>query len=105
MALCPSRRPGSPLTWGPRPSLAAEEAQGPARAGPAEGRAGAAAGEGGSVAEHGPREFVGERVPALNPLVLVLQAVKPVLQALALGVDAQDHATCRRGAEGAAGTQ
>ena len=53
------------------------------------------AGGGGSVAEHGPRELVGERVPALDPLVLVLQAIKPVLQALALGIDAQNHAACR----------
>lgn len=61
------------------------------------GRAGVgAAGRwGGSVAEHGPRELVGERVPALDPLVLVLQAIKPVLQALALGIDAQNHAACR----------
>lgn len=57
---------------------------------------------GGSVAEHGPRELVGECVPALYPLVLVLQAVKPVLQALSLGIDAQNHATCR-GEPGAAG--
>lgn len=46
-----------------------------------------AAGGGQSVAEHSPREFVGECVPALYPLVLVLQAVKPVLQTLTLGVD------------------
>lgn len=50
---------------------------------------------GGSVAEHGPWQLVGERVPALDPLVLVLQAIKPVLQALALGIDAQNHAACR----------
>lgn len=53
---------------------------------------GAAAGGGWSVAEHSPWELVGERVPALYPLVLVFQAVKPVLQALTLSVDAQDHA-------------
>lgn len=46
-----------------------------------------------SVAEYSPWELIGERVPTLNPLVLVLQAVKPVLQALALGVDAQNHTT------------
>lgn len=63
---------------------------------------GVAAGGGRSVAEHSPREFIGQRVPALYPLVLVLQAVKPVLQALALGVDAQNHTTCRRGVKGAA---
>lgn len=40
-------------------------------------------------------------MPALDPLVLVLQAVKPVLQALALGIDAQNHTTCRRGARAA----
>lgn len=61
-----------------------------------------AAGGGRSVAEHSPREFIGERVPALYPLILVLQAVKPVLQALALGVDAQNHTTYRRGVKGAA---
>lgn len=54
---------------------------------------GAAAGGGQSVAEHSPREFVGQCVPAFNPLVLVLQTVKPVLQALALGIDAQNHTT------------
>lgn len=69
----------------------AEEAQGQACLGPG---AGAAAAGGQSVTEHGPWELVGERVPALDPLVLVLQAVKPVLQALALGVDAQNHAAC-----------
>lgn len=63
---------------------------------------GVAAGGGWSVAEHSPREFIGERVPALYPLILVLQAVKPVLQALALGVDAQNHTTYRRGVKGAA---
>lgn len=74
-----------------------EEAQGQACAGPGGGgRAGGwAGGRGRSVAEHGPRELVGECVPALYPLVLVLQAVKPVLQALSLGVDAQNHAACR----------
>ena len=56
---------------------------------------GAAGRRGGSVAEHGPRELVGECVPSLYPLVLVLQAVKPVLQALSLGIDAQNHAACR----------
>lgn len=69
------------------------------RARPALGQA--AGRQGGSVAEHGPRELVGECVPALYPLVLVLQAVKPVLQALSLGIDAQNHAACR-GEPGAA---
>lgn len=49
-----------------------------------------------SVAEYSPWELIGERVPTLNPLVLVLQTVKPVLQALALGIDAQNHPTCGR---------
>lgn len=53
-----------------------------------------------SVAEYSPWELIGERVPTLNPLVLVLQAVKPVLQALALGVDAQNHTTCGRDQRG-----
>lgn len=54
-----------------------------------------------SVAEHSPWELAGERVPALDPLVLVLQAVKPVLQALPLGIDAEDHTACRgRGGRG-----
>ena len=57
-----------------------------------------------SVAEHSPWELAGEHVPALDALVLVLQAVKPVLQALPLGVDAQNHTTCRR-TGGAAGAQ
>lgn len=56
-----------------------------------------------SVAEHSPRELVGECVPTLNPLVLVLQAVKPVLQALALGIDAQNHSTYERGQRGSQG--
>lgn len=60
------------------------------------------AGGGRSVAEHGPREFVGERVPAFDPLVFVLQAVKPMLQALALGIDAQNNTACGRGVERAA---
>lgn len=42
-------------------------------------------------------------MPALDPLVLVLQAVKPVLQALALSIDAQNHASCKKGAKGGAG--
>lgn len=46
-----------------------------------------------SIAEYSPWELIGECVPALNPLVLVLQAVKPVLQALPLGIDAQNHTT------------
>lgn len=46
-----------------------------------------------SVAEYSPWELIGERVPTLNPLVLVLQTVKPVLQALTLGIDAQNHPT------------
>lgn len=50
-----------------------------------------------SVAEHSSRELVGERVPTLNPFVLVLQTVKPVLQALTLGVDTQNHSACGRG--------
>lgn len=49
-----------------------------------------------SVAEYSPWELIGERVPTLNPLVLVLQTVKPVLQALTLGIDAQNHPTCGR---------
>lgn len=64
---------------------------------------GAAAGGGWSVAEHSPWELVGERVPALYPLVLVFQAVKPVLQALTLSVDAQDHAACKNRAKWVAG--
>lgn len=46
-----------------------------------------------SVAEHSPWELIGERVPTLDPLVLVLQAVKPMLQALPLRIDAQNHST------------
>lgn len=46
-----------------------------------------------SVAEYSPWELIGECMPTLNPLVLVLQAVKPVLQALTLGIDAQNHST------------
>jgi hypothetical protein len=42
-------------------------------------------------------------VPALNPLVLVLQAVKPVLQALAFGIDAQNHAACGSGQQSGQG--
>lgn len=68
------------------------------------GGGGGGSGRRASVAEHGPRELAGECVPALDALVLVLQAVKPVLQALPLGVDAQNHATCGR-TGGAAGAQ
>lgn len=63
---------------------------------------GAAAGGGWSVAEHSPWEFVGESVPALYPLVLVFQAVKPVLQAFTLSIDAQNHTSCRKGVKGVA---
>lgn len=68
------------------------------------GGGGGGSGRRASVAERGPRELAGECVPALDALVLVLQAVKPVLQALPLGVDAQNHATCGR-TGGAAGAQ
>lgn len=74
--------------WGLRPLVAAEEAQSQACVGPSDSKGRRGGRWGRSVAEHGPREFVGERVPAFDPLVLVLQAVKPVLQALALGIDA-----------------
>lgn len=71
--------------------MAAERAQGWTCAGWVGGA------DGTSVAEHSPRELICECVPALNPLVLVLQAIKPVLQAFTLGIDAQNHSTCRRG--------
>lgn len=41
----------------------------------------------GSVAEDGAWQLVGQRVPALDFLVLVLQAVKPVLQPLPFGIN------------------
>lgn len=46
-----------------------------------------------SVAEDSSWQLVGECVPALDLLVLVLQAVEPMLQPLALGIDAQHHTT------------
>lgn len=48
-----------------------------------------------SVAEDSPWQLVCQRVPALDFLVLVLQAVKPVLQPLAFGVDPQHDSTLR----------
>lgn len=41
----------------------------------------------GSVAEHGARQLVGQRVPALDFLVLVFQAVEPVLEPLPFGIN------------------
>lgn len=41
----------------------------------------------GSVAKDGTRQLVGQRVPALDFLVLVLQAVEPVLQPLPFGIN------------------
>lgn len=38
------------------------------------------------------RELIGERVPAFDFLVLVFEAVEPVLQPLTVGVDPQRHA-------------
>lgn len=41
----------------------------------------------GSVAEDGAGQLVGQRVPALDFLVLVFQAVEPVLQPLPFGIN------------------
>lgn len=40
-----------------------------------------------------------QSVPALNPLVLVLQTLIPVLQPLSFGSDTQLTATCQGGSE------
>lgn len=41
----------------------------------------------------GPRQLVGQDVPPLHPPALVLQAVHPVTEGVALGVTAQADAT------------
>lgn len=44
--------------------------------------------------ESGSRQFVGQRVPALDLLAFVLQAVNPVLQGVPLWLTSQRHTPC-----------
>lgn len=47
----------------------------------------------GLVVAEGSRQLVGQDVPPLHPLALVLQAVSPVTEGVALGLGAQTDAT------------
>lgn len=47
----------------------------------------------GLVVAEGLRELIGENVPSLHPLALVLQAVHPMAEGVALRVAAQADAT------------